>query len=224
MGRPRRRRGGVTIFTVFAARLLPAFLLGWEGNAPNGDDLPRFFVRHQQQYGGYACRQVEHVGALFRLEANLRHGRGNLRELVEAFRTIGESGDRAAIPALPRDLQFVEDLAPTWGEAYAEGERKWLAEALEERIHVPPVEDAFEGLVRFAAADPLNFLEGWCALTPEPGADADVPAIDDYSVDSVRVTDEAVLDEAMLGDLAGSGRRLGLAGPPRLFFLWESSD
>lgn len=142
------------------------------------DGVPPWFVVIDHLYGGhtpeeYGVPNAILAGAFLRLEDNLRHGRGDLRQLIERLRD-GEN----------RERHFHDRNA----EGLSTGRFESLKLTLASHLRVPELElDSTEALAGFVATNPLNHFEGW-AVHPV----GDDVRVDDALFDSLRSAGRAL--------------------------------
>lgn len=209
---------------------LPAFVVGFELALNAAKDLAArvppelspLLMIHTHQWGGYLCAQATLFGITVRLAPNPDRPQGlfPLEALRQGLLSLGEFGHEEASPALHPEVGWLRDLSPTFGQDYAEADRKLLERTLQEAVPgLPALEWAAEAFVRFVPVTPKALL-GWRVFTVSTGSPR---ALTDWNFEEATVSDERPLTGAWLHALRTLGEREGL-GPVRTFLLWENSD
>jgi hypothetical protein len=156
-----------------------------------------------------------------------------LKELVRGLKAMAEDPD---LDLLEAEFPALRELVYTIGMPYKELELRRLQSFVRRFIDTPLVESGIEAFVRYEPCDILYYFGGWNVLSwklVEPDRRVgsicgdDVPArycVEQGNVCDLLCDDNNILDESLLETISRLGRRLGLAGPPRLFLLWENSD
>ena len=216
--------------------ILPAFVVGYE--LPRGDPdrlrgVPSWVVAVDQQAGGLAMSYPSVVGAVLRLEANADKARKDLTRLVRGFRCMAEDPD---LGTLRRDYPVLAGLVLTHGAEYAGRQLRDLENLLSAHLRVPPLRSGIEAFVRHEPCEPLDYFRSWrvlrCAVRcdgPRRGSVYAFPEpsgyyVDDSNLADLDLADDVAYDQERQEELAAFGARLGRAGLPDLFFLWENSD
>lgn len=163
-----------TLIPLGSGPLMPALVLGYEvlGGPPDdawarwtGGELPAWWMRVEQQAGGYCMSYWSVVGAVLRLEANAHHATRDPAPLISAFHAMAEDPRPALIR---RSCPELVDLCGTRGELYSPADLATLSGTLGAFFDLPRCEWGMEAYVRFEPRSTPPVI-GWRRVEALPG-------------------------------------------------------